>query len=352
MSRDRFFAFSVIAGIVLVLLACVGFLLPAHLLFTLAVGWMLYLWRTVPQVAVAWSGVATAFVALAGATVGTHLFARWWVRNTTPDPAEIGADVTPPEWPIRRTAAVVSLVVLTFVAGLATTGAAHQLVWLVTSPEPLIGGTARTAARRTQSKNNLKQLGLALHNYQDVYSVFPMGGTFDDLGRPHHGWMTIIMPFIEANPLYGNIDRNRPWDHPANAGLFHFDMPVYLIPGVEPERIGDDPLALGAAHYSANAHLFGANVGTRLSDIADGPANTLLVGEAARNFKAWGDPTNVRDPVLGINTSSDGFGGPWEGGAQFVFADGAVRFLSDGIDPAVLKAIATPAGGETLPADW
>ncbi|HEX6986670.1 MAG TPA: hypothetical protein VF170_14915, partial [Planctomycetaceae bacterium] len=121
---------------------------------------------------------------------------------------------------------------------------------------------------------------------------------------------------------------------------------------LEPTRIGDDPLAPAAAHYSANAHLFGANVGAAFPEIADGLSNTILAGEAAGSFKAWGDPTNVRDPALGINATPDGFGGPWKGGANLLLADGTVRLVSEEIDPAVLKALATPAGGEMIPGEF
>src|SRR5262249_6692879 len=71
---------------------------------------------------------------------------------------------------------------------------------------------AREAARRSQSKNNLKQLGLALHNYHDCFSCFPPGGTFDPAARGHHGWPMLLVPYLEATPLYNQIDFRQPWD--------------------------------------------------------------------------------------------------------------------------------------------
>jgi len=64
-----------------------------------------------------------------------------------------------------------------------------------------------------------------------------------------------------------------------------------------------------------------------------------------------GCPINWRDPVEGINKSPDGFGAPWSGGANFMLMDGSVRFLSNGIDPKVLRAPSTPVGGEKVDVD-
>jgi hypothetical protein len=86
-----------------------------------------------------------------------------------------------------------------------------------------------------------------------------------------------------------------------------------------------------------------------LSEIADGIADTFLAGEVRSRFKPWGHPTNWRDLRLGINQSEAGFGGPWISGAQFLMADGTVRFINEKMDPKILEAIATPAGGEPIP---
>ncbi len=70
----------------------------------------------------------------------------------------------------------------------------------------------------------------------------------------------------------------------------------------------------------------------------------------AGNFKPWGYPANWRDPALGINKSPNSFGAPWRStkGANFTFADGSVRFIKEDIDPATLKSLSTPNGGESI----
>jgi hypothetical protein len=84
------------------------------------------------------------------------------------------------------------------------------------------------------------------------------------------------------------------------------------------------------------------------SEITDGTSNAILAGEVNANFEPWGKPGNCRDPRLGLNKSPHGFGSPFIGGGHFLMADGAVKFISENIDPQVLKAIATPDGGEPV----
>ncbi len=68
----------------------------------------------------------------------------------------------------------------------------------------------------------------------------------------------------------------------------------------------------------------------------------ILYGEASHGFMAWGDPANVRDPMLGLNRSPAGFGSASEQGVNFLMADGSTCYLSNDIDPRVLAALASP----------
>src|SRR5260221_9789347 len=69
----------------------------------------------------------------------------------------------------------------------------------------------RPAARRSQCKNNLKQIGLALHNYHGVWGSFPPPYIPDEQGRPKHSWRTLILPMFDQAPLYNKYRFDEPW---------------------------------------------------------------------------------------------------------------------------------------------
>jgi hypothetical protein len=201
------------------------------------------------------------------------------------------------------------------------------------------------------SRNNLKHMGLAFHNYQeDGRKALPPGGTFDDKGNALHGWQTQLLPYIEQMDLYRKIDQAVPWSHSRNAEHFRTTVKEYLYPSVEP-RNDDAGFALG--HYAANVRLIGGNPRS-LKNIPDGAANTILAGEVWARYSPWGRPGNWRDPARGIRTTPDSFGSPQlADSVQFVMADGSVRTVKKSVDLAVLKALSTPDGGEPIsPGDW
>ncbi|HEV7221461.1 MAG TPA: hypothetical protein VGN42_02100, partial [Pirellulales bacterium] len=93
------------------------------------------------------------------------------------------------------------------------------------------------------------------------------------------------------------------------------------------------------SHFAGNRQVFG-----RAEPLTahGGSAKTILCGEVVSEFKAWGDPGNLRDPSDGINASPSGFGGTDEQGAYFLMLDGSSRFIRADVDPRVLQALAAP----------
>lgn len=204
-------------------------------------------------------------------------------------------------------------------------------------------------AERSTSRQNLKQIGLALHGYHDVHTIFPMSGTFDAQGLGHHSWQTRLLPWLELQNVYESVDFDKPWNDPANAPVFRTVIPVLQNPRHQ-SRIGSKH-GFAESGYAGNSLVLRPNESLFLQQIKDGVSITLLAGEVSTGFKPWGDPTNVRDPSAGLNGEVDGYGGTKESGPQMLFCDGSVRTFNPKIDPAVLKALTTPDGGETVDTD-
>lgn len=332
----------VVLAVLAVPLACIGFALPLDFLVAVFFGWAFFLWRVVPEVTVSWPGVATAMAAFGGFAVGLHQLLK---RVPLPD----SSDSPPDRWQARSTAAIAGAVVVLFVAGISVVGAIHQVAWLATSGEPFAESNWE-AAERSQSRDNLHNIGLAAHNYHDAFGTFPPGGLFTEDGLPLHSWETHLLNYLDARPLRTDIDMTRPWTDPIQGDVFRERMALFENPMMRKRRGDGDPYLNAAgyalSHYAANQHLFRPNSATAISDITDETSNTILAGEVNANFRPWGDPVNWRNPGLGINQSPEGFGSPFTEGGFFLFCDGDVRFINEDIAPDVLNALGTPSGGE------
>jgi hypothetical protein len=324
------------SALVIVALFLLAFEVPRALLF----GWLMFLARVLPRVAPDGSTVGFSLLALTLFTLGLHGLGRsLWAR---PPVGEQGT--RPPAWRWRWSLAIVLTIFVMFAAGLAFLGVAHQAGWLLTAPEPLVG--PGVGGWGYPSVNNMKHISLGLSNHEDAYGALPPGGSFSKDGVMLHGWETHSLPFIGYYSR--EIDLTRPWNHPANARPLKSVVPLFLNPGFRTADVVDAQ-GFGLNHYAANSHLLGANTRTSLKDISDGNAATILIGEVNTAFRPWARPLNCRDPAEGINTSPRGFGGPWSsGGATFMMADGSSRFVSDRVSREVLKALATPRGGEDI----
>jgi prepilin-type processing-associated H-X9-DG protein/prepilin-type N-terminal cleavage/methylation domain-containing protein len=318
----------------------------------------------------------------------------------------------------------------------------------------------REAANRTQCINNLKQIGLAMHHYQDVEGCLPPGRnnwaaqTYVPL-RPHalDCWRMLILPYVEADSLWRQVvDLEQPgslpppidpcppgfppqywtpacsyeyiWDSSQRYfGPFATVVPVFSCPS-DPRTLrtvqsegsstslssylgvngidlwawsttptGPDDLRgimVPTNKYRGDTggrEIPASNVGTRLAEITDGLTNTLLIGERPPSHGLdWGwafaasgqDATGSLDCTLGVNevnlqnsgvSETDAcppgpyrftagridnpcdvfhFYSPHPGGANFLFADGSVHFLSYSVANQVMRALATMSGEEAV----
>jgi hypothetical protein len=339
-----------VAGIVSVVALTAAFC--SEICRILLFGWIAFLGRTIPRATVNPSGVVSGLVAIALLIALVHYFGRGLLRAA---PTEPGAP--PRQWRFRWTLCFVVAVMLMFAVGYSAIGLARHLGWALSSSEPaysarVYGLEWPHGLANTTEVNNLKQIGIAFHSYHDWYhdvdKSFPAGATYSKSGEPLHSWATQLLPFLNYST---EIRAELPWNHPENAATFQSPIREFYNPTLHyTEQFDGDGFAL--IHYAGNSKVLYAGSKITFSDIRDGLSNTILLGEVNGNFQPWGKPGNWRDPAAGINTPA-GFGGAKaSGGAQFLMVDASVRFVSRDVDPQVLKALSTPAGGENLPADW
>lgn len=206
---------------------------------------------------------------------------------------------------------------------------------------------AREAARRMQCSNNMKQIALALHNYESAYRSLPPAYTVDADGNRLHSWRTLILPFLEQQGLYDQIDFSKPWNHPDNLAAYENEIPCYKCPS------GSLPpgLTTYVAVVDEQGIFFGPNP-TGFDKITDGLANTILVAETRdRHAVHWMEPNDID-----LNTYIDGMSRPTvlndhhahTAGSNVALGDGSVRFLSSSTDAAQLKSLITKDGGERV----
>ncbi|MFO0959667.1 MAG: H-X9-DG-CTERM domain-containing protein [Isosphaeraceae bacterium] len=284
----------------------------------LLIGWASYPIRVAPRIHVAWGTVAMCGVMLAIFAVGLHRMLGWLYGGITR--AKLG---TPGRWSPRWSGSIVALIVLMFIVGIAASGVTHQAGWLIASPVPLVESKGTFGIAEVEASNNFRQVLLGFQGFQTAAPRRAL--------QPN--WMTGILPYLPMM-LPGEVDPNYAWNHPRNSAFYRNVVPMYLNPTVGVYR---SPEGYALAHYAGNVHVFGGGV-EKLPD----PANTILAGEVAAEFRPWGDPTNLRDPGLGINAIPEGFGGPSGSGAQMAMADGSVRFFSRTTDPKILQSLARP----------
>ena len=305
---------------------------------------------------------------------------------------------------------------------------------------------AREAARRTQCTNNLKQIGLALHNYLDAHGVFPPGYVSSinstitnpcnqdaesansiDLGSGW-AWGSMILPQLEQGPIFNSINFSLSVAYPDNntssvtlvsAYLCPSDsgpdlVPVYADPpdpanpgsysassvldrvargnyvgmwGVGEICAGSGPLNLpNVGAIGSGVGIFQRNSRTRIAEITDGMSQTIAVGERSHNLSYVTWTARTPNGWLGVTSLTEGgtdrfnpspeetwtqvmgpaglVGGSrtindpqahvedyWSrhpGGATFLFADGSVHFLKNGIAPQVYRALATKGWNEII----
>ena len=201
---------------------------------------------------------------------------------------------------------------------------------------------ARPAARRSQCKNNLKQIALALYNYEAEYHALPPAYTVDADGKPLHSWRTLILPYLDQQRLYETIDLSKPWDDPANAEACATGISIYHCPSDS----GPQNHTTYLASVGSNG-CFRLTEPRLLSEITDDLAETLMVIEVPSDRSVpWMSPDDADEPlVMNIGPKSKL---AHAGGMDAALCDGSIRFLSAEMPAAARRALISVAGGDKV----
>tara|TARA_R100000789_G_scaffold81517_1_gene76776 strand:- start:353 stop:1102 length:750 start_codon:yes stop_codon:yes gene_type:complete len=210
--------------------------------------------------------------------------------------------------------------------------------------------TPRHVARRSICKNNLKQLGLAMHFYYDDHKMFP--SPKGDFGNelPPYSWRIALLPYVEESQLFDRYNFSEEWNGPSNASMNSIQLTLFLCPE-NPLRTGDHPRTeTDYVGIIGDETIFSDGHPTKFHDISDGTSNTLMFGELLNSDIHWMEPRDLDFNAISkrINSGGVGISSDHEGGANVAFVDGMVRFLSEDIEPNVLRALMTKSGGETV----
>lgn len=230
------------------------------------------------------------------------------------------------------------------VAGIAT-GIIGMLLVVLILPALLLPAVqaAREAARRAQCTNNLKQIGLALHNYHSANNTFPPAAITDKDGKPLLSWRVAILPYIDRGDLYDQFHLDEPWNSPHNSGLLAQMPAAYRCPS---NPVGDPSLTKYQVFVGPGT-LFEGNTGVGLKDVTDGTSNTLAVVETTAGVP-W---TKPEDLAYGKALPLPPVGSRHLGGYNALFADGSVRFLKQSMSEQALRGLITRDGGEVISSD-
>jgi prepilin-type N-terminal cleavage/methylation domain-containing protein/prepilin-type processing-associated H-X9-DG protein len=267
----------------------------------------------------------------------------------------------------------------------------------------------REAANRMKCTNNLKQIGLAMHNHHDVNGYFPPSATstpFNPGWASLHAWGAFLLPFIEQDNVARIYRWDLNWNDPVNQPAVTTQLKIMLCPSAASKRVDMAPpsttpagpwqsapsdytpttriaqgaITAGFVNYTPTDinGMMVTNMKLGFADVLDGTSNTIALAEdagrpqrwqagkmtnsqVANSAAGWADRNNLIAPT-GAKTDGSARLGPCAmnctndnelysfhpGGVNVVFGDGSVHFLRSSIDLSTLAALITKAGGEVL----
>lgn len=200
---------------------------------------------------------------------------------------------------------------------------------------------ARSAARTVQSTNNLKQMGLAMHNYHDTYGELPPAVVRDANGKPLYSGRVLLLPFMEQALLYERWQKDKAWDSPENSALAATDLKIFTDPNAPSQSPGKtDYLFLTGPGTCFDPTFKGP---MKFQHIADGTSNTIWIISVKGSTTRWAEPKEIDISQQSVSTDSY-----TPRGIGALFADGSVRHIPKDANPLYFQKAATRNGGEML----
>jgi hypothetical protein len=202
-------------------------------------------------------------------------------------------------------------------------------------------GTSDEPAERTRSRNNLRQIGLAMHNHLESNNKFPAAAIRDASGKPLLSWRVALLPYLEQGALYKEFHLNEPWNSEHNKPLIARMPDLFACPNSRASPGSTSYLAV-----TGPGSMFEGSQSLKMIEILDGTSNTIAVVEANDTRAVpWTCPDDL---IYDAAAPMNGLVGHHAGGFLALTCDGVVHFISETIDPKTLVALFTVSGREPV----
>jgi prepilin-type processing-associated H-X9-DG protein len=230
-------------------------------------------------------------------------------------------------------AGVVLLVMgIVLIAGVVLCGGG---ILLVSFP---VMGRVRQSAQRANSQNNLKQLGIAIHNYHDVYGQLPPAVVKDASGQPLYSGIVLLLPYLEHDNLYQQFDKSKAWNDPANIDISRQMIVTLMNPGSTNTMPGhSDYMLVGGTNA-----MLSDNGKSSIANVIDGTSNTIMAVEvgSTNSMESWAKPVSW-DPT-------QPFDSPDPTMVNVLFGDGSVRAMPKTTMVQTLRLLSDRQDGQVI----
>ncbi len=198
----------------------------------------------------------------------------------------------------------------------------------------------RQAARSTDGHNRIRQVAIALHTYHDANNRLPPAVTVSDDGTELYSWRTAILPFMEQNHIYNQIDLQKPWDDPANRAVHGSEIAVFQSP--LSKNTGGDITHFVAVVGPGTVFDSDPNRRVTFAGIQDGTSRTIMLIEYRDSDIPWYEPRDVSiEKAISIIKNQKG-----GRGTIVAYADASTEIIPSSINESELRAMFTRNGND------